>query len=484
MARKRKDSGQLALCFNPSDSVGSASVNLKQLVYDLAVSIGFDEQVVRLVLSELPIHVLNLGMGVESCAILRAWVEHPELRPSNFESLEQLIVFSAQTGEETWQTKQLMERYSMRDMRQHNIRYVQIAKAGLNKRDGYTVLDDSRQPETCFVEGDFRLFRDNMNQAGSSVRLGRPHSCAMRWKGEILDALLEDLILEFVYLWLIFKLIVFQGCYQMLWEAVIKSDYYGPYLGYAFDEQKRMQKCDEYRCRGVKFLFPLNDLEWTRAYCMSFLQQAYGVRWRKSACRQCPFASRETVTERWNDDEQNVTDAVWTEFLALSLNPAMHLFSFGKAYDLAVELGLKAELRQVEERADAYGWRVYKVERVYSVGQTGRANADRRVTAVCGSAPTKFSLLPMMSAIAEGHGLDMEQDEGDRRFIRVWEHRKDKASLQAPGDITTESFWVVAPAIIRDKVRNPKSFSEKWTQAHGSDWLQSWQGRLDLRQGY
>ncbi|MGR3280592.1 hypothetical protein ACSYAD_36670, partial [Acaryochloris marina NIES-2412] len=79
----------------------------------------------------------------------------PKTRP--FNSFDELLLITAQTGNEHQSTKRLVETHILPLLRQHQIRFVQVAKAGHSKRDGYTVLSDTQNPYTCHIEGDYTL---------------------------------------------------------------------------------------------------------------------------------------------------------------------------------------------------------------------------------------------------------------------------------------------------------------------------------------
>jgi hypothetical protein len=117
-------------------------------------------------------------MGVESTAILVHWILEPNTRP--FSTFQDLIVLTAQTGDEMTETKLLCEAYLLPLLRQHQIRLVQVAKTTASKLDGYVVLSDTTEPTKLFTEGNFKLSWDLM-QSGTVPRLGRPHICAQRW---------------------------------------------------------------------------------------------------------------------------------------------------------------------------------------------------------------------------------------------------------------------------------------------------------------
>lgn len=207
-------------------------------------------------------HVLNYGMGVESTAILLRWIFEPESR--NF-SLDNLIVLSAQTGDEFVSTKALVEKYVLPLLRKHHIRYVQVAKHGSLERDGYIILDDSREPLEMMIDGDYRM-STQLHQDGTVPSFSGAHLCAMKWKGFVLDRWLGD---------------------------HLGTDKFGPYLGYNKDEQKRANKCEEYKCRGNTFLFPLIEWGWSREDCLNYIKEKLGVTWLKSCCSYCPFISKD-----------------------------------------------------------------------------------------------------------------------------------------------------------------------------------------------
>ena len=124
------------------------------------------------------LHLLNWGMGVESTAILVRWMRSPRFR--SFNDFHNLIVITAQTGDEMGETKSLCENYLFPLMREHKVRLVQVAKASASKLDGYIILSDTHQPYELHIEGYFPLSRDLL-QSGTVPRLGRPHICAQRW---------------------------------------------------------------------------------------------------------------------------------------------------------------------------------------------------------------------------------------------------------------------------------------------------------------
>ena len=99
--------------------------------------------------------ILSFGMGVESSALLLRWMEEPASR--DFDLERDLIVITAQTGDEWPDTKMLIEQHLLSRMRSHRIRYVQVARAGHLEADGIVVLADTREPDTVQLEGAYKL---------------------------------------------------------------------------------------------------------------------------------------------------------------------------------------------------------------------------------------------------------------------------------------------------------------------------------------
>jgi hypothetical protein len=100
--------------------------------------------------------ILSYGMGVESSitAILVRWLTDPSTCPSR---LSNVLVISAQVGDEYEDTRRAVESHILPLLREHNIRYVQVARHGPLEEDGITVLSDTMQPERLFIEGDYKL---------------------------------------------------------------------------------------------------------------------------------------------------------------------------------------------------------------------------------------------------------------------------------------------------------------------------------------
>src|SRR6185503_10299365 len=90
------------------------------------------------------------GMGVESAAIFERWLADPSSRDFD---LSDLIVITAQTGDEHDDTIRLMEQYQLPRMRAAGVRFVEVARAGHLESDGIVVLQDTREPVKLHQQG-------------------------------------------------------------------------------------------------------------------------------------------------------------------------------------------------------------------------------------------------------------------------------------------------------------------------------------------
>ena len=118
------------------------------------------------------IPILSYGMGVESTAILLRFLEEPD----TFEfDLSNLIVIVAMTGDEWENTRTDVERHILPRIRGHNVRFVQVARAGHLQKDGIAVLDDGRRPHKLFAEGAYKL-SDELRGAGMVPAFAGQHT--------------------------------------------------------------------------------------------------------------------------------------------------------------------------------------------------------------------------------------------------------------------------------------------------------------------
>jgi len=73
------------------------------------------------------------------------------------------------TGDEFDQTAREVTEHILPLMRQHGIRYVQVARHGPKEADGITILSDTRLPDFLYIKGDFKL-SDELSASGQTYR--------------------------------------------------------------------------------------------------------------------------------------------------------------------------------------------------------------------------------------------------------------------------------------------------------------------------
>jgi hypothetical protein len=76
-------------------------------------------------------------------------------------------------------------------LRKHNVRLVEVARNRPTKRDGITVLQDTRQPRRLHLDGVFKLSDEN-RVTGTMPQLSGVRKCSVHAKGEVLDAAIAD----------------------------------------------------------------------------------------------------------------------------------------------------------------------------------------------------------------------------------------------------------------------------------------------------
>ncbi len=127
--------------------------------------------------------ILSYGMGVESSAILIRWLQDPTVRPC---PLEDLILITAQTGDEYEDTRGDVEAHILPRLRQNSVRYVQLARRGHLEAEGITVLSDTSQPEHLLIKGDYKL-SDELRSAGTVPQFGGEHICSLKFKAWVIE---------------------------------------------------------------------------------------------------------------------------------------------------------------------------------------------------------------------------------------------------------------------------------------------------------
>jgi hypothetical protein len=219
-------------------------------------------------------------MGVESSAILVRWVCEPATRPC---ALEDLIVITSQVGDEYEDTGRDVSTHILPLLREHNIRYVQVARHGHLESDGITVLDDSRQPQEVFLKGDYKL-SDELRSNGTVPQFGGVHRCALKFKAWVIERWLETHLRGPV---------PHAFGYNAEEDGRIDKSESATSeriaFGFNADEIDRIERSLEYNTPSREAFYPLREWGWNRQACVDYLSRVLGVIWKRSACVYCPF---------------------------------------------------------------------------------------------------------------------------------------------------------------------------------------------------
>jgi hypothetical protein len=367
--------------------------------------------------------VLSFGMGVDSAAILLRWLEDPTSR--DFE-LDNLVVITAMVGNEFSGTGRLVEQHILPRLRKHNVRFIQVARAGLLQKDGVKVLSDSAQTDKLYIKGAYKL-SDELTSAGTVPQYasGR-RRCSMKAKGWPLD------------LWI---------------EAEMNGREFRHVMGFNADEMRRVERDRSYSSAERHSEYPLVEWGWGRQACEDYLENLVGEKWLKSCCTFCPFAGgKKSHLERLGKNPEAATEALALEHVSLALNPRMTLFSGGKSLAESFRTnGDQDILDAFDTHLDTQEWAVYQIRRVYS----SKGNARRSVRVQTARNLTRTVAEATLTEMAKKAGCTIENTAGSNRF---YVHRREVDVYPA-----VEEFFVACPSCVKDKER--KNFDKAWDTA-------------------
>ena len=374
--------------------------------------------------------VLSYGMGADSTALLLRWIHEPATRPCDLASL---LVITAMTGDEWPATGRLVTEHILPRLRAHDIRWVQLARAGAAQGDGITILDDSRAPRAVHLGGDWKL-SDEMLAAGTVPQVAGSRKCSAKAKGWVLDQFLAA-----------------EMAGRPFWHV----------MGFEAGETGRARRDASYDTAQRTGSYPLIEWGWDRAACEDYIRTVTGVDWPKSACTYCPFAlcnaaGRERVLAAYRAEPAAGVHALVLEHIAVSLNPRQGLAAGERLSGLLAATSQHHDvLSAFAARLDRMPWRVYEVRRVIrprAGDPTRAANASRSLRAVAAGSRAQMAAVLRKMAEAEGAGVDDEDG-----IERAWLRRRGAAFPAA------EHFLVAAPAGPQDK--DGPGFEVAWQAA-------------------
>lgn len=385
-------------------------------------------------------YILSYGMGAESTLALLLVLTDPRYRPVEIAAdFHNLIVVVAQTGDEWSYLGEMVEQWVLPVLRRRKVRFVEVARNGPTAADGITVLQDTREPYRVHLEGVYALSREHRDSGTMPQRSGH-HTCAQKSKGAPLDA----------------------------WRAATIGD--APFyhmIGYNKDETSRIAKDAGYAMGGRREpRYLVAEWDMSRADCVDRLHSMLGVRWAKSACRECPYLGQGSWAEQLPRFVQRPFEAarhLVDEWCCLSLNPRSALFGPGRSMISRLD---RDGAREVVDRAmgimAAMPWGLYRVRRRFH----GQASASRSVRRI--GTGTREQMRHALTRL--GHALDVgisfnepipgaPKKNSDLDFIeRLWIHRRTEKVYP-----TVEEFYVALPLQPVDK--QAANFDTEWSTA-------------------
>ncbi|MBB5109320.1 hypothetical protein [Streptomyces spectabilis] len=346
--------------------------------------------------------------------------------------LDRLAVLYMATGSEWPETRFLVEEYMLPLLREHGVRFVQLARNGHLKRDGFTVLEDSRRPESLFVRGPWTLW-DDLESVGTVPQQAGTRKCSLWAKGDVGDW------------WL---------------TQVFGGRPFRQIMGYNADEEgRRFGDQTASKMPGRTGEFPLIDWGWDRQQCEAYLLKRFGVHWPKSYCTFCCFpvsmGALPAHLERMRSHPDIAGEVLRLEYTAMSLNPNSKLYgertgSLLGFFDRSRPRD-RACLEAFERELDM-PWALYHVRRLFLLSHDGRRRPVMRSTdRVDLGRPQQ--LARRLISVSGRHGVDVEHDPLYGR-TRAWVRPRRTAWPMA------EELFVTAPARVINK--QDDRFEEQW----------------------
>lgn len=303
------------------------------------------------------------GCGVDSMTLIHWWCTKPKTRDF---ALDELLVITAITGDEYSSTIDAANAYLIPLLRDHGIRFLQVARGGQSTRDGYDVLADSSAPTELVPRGAWHLGQE-MEEALTLPQIvsGR-RACSYRAKGEVLDSAIADEIAA--------------GRVDPNFRHVI---------AFSAEEVGRARRDSSYSTNARCPWYPLIEMGRDRAWCETYLKKVLnGFVYPRSCCVFCCFQAprkgRDALARRWRAEPEAGAYALRLEHRALTLNRRMRLFGSLSAAELVRSHNVDevAELAAVD-LAQLPAWTVVETRRVYRPGSvkdpvTGKSVRGRK----------------------------------------------------------------------------------------------------------
>jgi hypothetical protein len=363
-------------------------------------------------------------MGVDSSAILARWLLEPQTRDFD---LEDLVVLTAMTGDEFLDTQRLCETHMLPLLREHGVRYVQVARGGPLVEDGIAVLSDDTDTFDLHVDGQYKL-SDELKKAGTVPTFSHgKRLCTHKFKGFVLDH----------------------------WQDANLNTKYRHVMGFNDDEHRRVERDSSYGGENRESDYPLLKWKWGRQKAEDFLLEVFGEKWAKSCCTYCPFAGgKKEILDRFHRFPEEASEALVIEAMSLAFNPRMTLYKSASALKLVGDSGNEGALARYNNWMEAViTWGLYRVRRAYAAP----GNAARHLELI--QSGSRAEMEHELREESKTHGVVPQRDAWLRSYIQ-----------ERTPDVypTTENMLVVAPALVDSK--RGRGFDKRWEKAVQADW--------------
>jgi hypothetical protein len=402
--------------------------------------------------------ILSYGMGIESSALLAAWCQ-PDAR-LDFDLAEDLIVLTAQTGDEPIDVKIQVEKHILPRLRAHGIRYVQVARAGRHESDGVIVLDDTREPYTVHLDGAYKL-SDELRAAGTLPQYAGEHRCSLKFKKFVAEKWIEQELAGEPYRHAFGYNVEEQKRIEKSQRVFAERELVRVAFGFNAGEGKRIARAKAYDTPWRLGWYPLaEELHWTRDDCRSYLKELTGDTFVRSACIECPFNNhKEDGIERLKRCPEKVTEALLLEYQSLCLNPRGTLYRNRTLLSVIVANQHTETLRLFKAKLEQSEYALFRVRRIY----TAPGKADRAVERL--ETGSRLQMIERFEQISSSLDVRVERDI---RYGYVRERKPKRYPAH-------EEFFVVGLSVVESKTRYGFDwFEAKWKETLG----ETGQGRL------
>jgi hypothetical protein len=401
---------------------------------------------------------LSYGLGFDSTLALLEFLRDPAgygLAPD----LSDLTVVHAVVGSEFASTYAAVERAILPRLREHGVRFVEVARKGPSLSEGYEVLSDTREPYRLHRRGRFTLL-DEMEIGGTVPQAAGGNTCSLKHKASPLDGFVKD----------------DSGGAPV-----------GTAIGYNGSEDRRAVKSEKAQASGkpgsrrVALDYPLIRTGLTRADVVQRVEEITGP-WARSNCWFCVYSlSCGAMPEhllRLREEPAAAARAMRLEYVSMALNENGSLYPNKEPLHTQVAAdGNTAALGEFDALLNdpAQDWAVYRVRRVYPARRTASCREQHSgpcIAPACRDRAAKGSAWRSLTIEATGSRTYCAQRLRDlaaavnRPLERGGRHRAgiDRVYLRRlPDPIrygAAEEFLVIAPATAAAKER--KNFPALW----------------------